>query len=244
MSKLYVGAILLALAACGPTWTHQPLVGEDADITSVLGYDHVNLETPETVQAAERFYRELWSERTTDLWNMLSTDTRSALDALAGKLDSNGRAMLRARQFPRADGTKVRVSLAALFMVRRPTVFEAETKPAADATNAVVTVRNRDGKSRRVQLRRERGAWKLHHPAFDNLPAARDLRPSLLPTTMPKKPAPAADTPTPATEPDADADDNDNEDDDIDDNDTDADDEPTPGDNGSGAPAPRPDLDF
>ncbi len=199
MRSIAGGALLLALAACGPTWTHQPLVGEDEETIRMLGFEAEDLETPETVAVAERFYRELWSSSSSGIWRMLSADSKSSLEKVADKLDSNGRALLKTREFPTAKGGKVKVSLAALFMVRRPTSFVAEGKPGPSDDSAAVVVRNREGDQRRVELKRERGTWKIHHTAYDDLPPSRSLRPDLLPKVKPKTPPAEPDDP-PAVE--------------------------------------------
>ena len=92
----------------------------------------------------------------------------------------------------------MRVSLPALFLVRRPRVFKAVGQPGPDATEAVVLVSNRKGEQRKLELRRERGEWRIHHPRLNELPPDIDLRPKLLPQDVKVEEKPAI---APAPEP-------------------------------------------
>ncbi len=178
-----VVAVLLA-TACGPNFTIEPLTGEDGAILAMMGSTATDLAVPPTVVTAERFYRSLWSKRASNIWSFLSRDTRAALDKLATRLDTNGRTLLQSQTFPKPGGDKthtLKVSLSALFLVRRPITFEQVTKPSKSATRAQVLVINRQGIRRKVELRRERGEWRIHHPDFTELPPAVDLQPKLLP---------------------------------------------------------------
>lgn len=203
----------LIVGGCGPNFKMEPLTGEDAKILAMMGAKPADLSVPETVVMCERFYRALWSKRASNIWSFLSRDTRASLDKLAGKLDTNGRTLLQSQAFPKPGGDKtqtVKVSLAAMFLVRRPVTFEALSKPVADAKKGEVLVINRLGIRRKVQLRRERGEWRIHHVDFAELPPAIDLRPKLLPQdrtpptpppTPKVDPTPEAPAPTPEVQP-------------------------------------------
>ena len=238
----------------------QPLHGEDDDVLAMMGATQKDLLVPEPVRAVEEFYRALWNGQAQGVWKRLTTDTRIKLDELATLLDSNGKALLQTREFPNAaDGNKaMRVSLAALFLVRRPTSFRAMTVPKEEETAAFVVVKNRRGAERTVELRRERGGWRIHQTDFSKLPPAQDLKPKLLPSDKPMVPTAPEPTP-PASEPTNSADEPDDSDkagepteepedpeadpaEDVDDDDDDVDEpdvEPTPAEE----PA-RPDTDF
>ena len=238
---LAAGSGLLA-DGCGPTFKLEPLVGEDEEALALLGSSGDDLVVPETVAAVERFYRALWSTNPGDAWTLLSTDTRAGLDQLGQKLNSNGKALLQTRQFPKpggASGETVKVSLAALFLVRRPTRFHTDQKPDASTTQAVVLVTNRLGERREVHVRRERGTWVVHHTDFGTLPPAVSLRPQLLPEREepPAPEPPPQPEPAPAPDPDPDPDE---------DPDADPDEDvPEPSEPGSTTPpTPQPDIDF
>ena len=199
MRALLAIFVLLSAVACGPSWKHQPLVGEDPEVLRLMGASPSDLEKPETVAAAESFYRALWSKSATGVWALLTEDSKTALNILAGQLDQNGKTLLNTRTFPKAGGGTVRISLAALFMVRRPTRFEVAKTKGEDAT---VTVRNGRGQERLITLKRERGTWKVHHTEFGDLPQAVSLRPVLLPQDMPKPEPTPEPKPEPKPEPD------------------------------------------
>jgi hypothetical protein len=179
----------LLLGACGPNFTVEPLIGEDPAILALLEVSDTDLEVPETVASVERFYRALWTNQSSVTWSMLSRDTRGALDTLALTLDTNGRSLLQTRMFPRLNGKgTLKVSLAALFLVRRPIRFTQEAPPTPSDDAAVVIARNKMGETARVSLRRERGTWMIHHPEFKTLPPTVDLKPRLLPQDRRTKP--------------------------------------------------------
>jgi len=239
-NHLFGALAALLLTACGPTFTVEPLAGEDPEILTMIGVSAADLQTPETVAATEEFYSELWSARTQGMWELLSRDTRVALDALAQKLNTNGRAMLQSRLFPKAGGGSKRVSLSALFMVRRPTSFRAAGKTTPASTDAEVLVSNRKGEQVKVKLHRERGAWKLHKTDFSKLPVAIDLKPKLLPQDQPK-PIPA---PAPQPEPQDEDEDSEDEEEDSEPTAPDANPDAKPGDKPPAPPEPDRDLDF
>lgn len=137
------------------------------------------------------------------VWSLLSKDSREVLDDLAAnKLDSNGRELVSSRRFPSPAGTKgdtTMVNLVALFLVPRPTVFRAITKPLPGDTTAVVEVLNQEGKRRHVDLRKERGEWRVHQVDYSRLPALPKLTASKLPhertdTKTKEKPEKAPET--------------------------------------------------
>lgn len=171
-------------------------MGEDDEILAMLGAQAANLAVPETVATTQTFYRALWTRRASGIWTHLSRDTRAGLDRLAEKLDTNGRTLLHTQLFPKPNGKAgetLKVSLAALFLVRRPVSFEAVGQPGPDDDESAVLVANAQGEKRKVELRRERGEWRIHHPAFDELPPAIDLRPKLLPHDTQPEPEPGVD---------------------------------------------------
>ena len=145
----------------------------------------------------------------------IGKEARTVLDSLAAKeLDSNGRELIASRRFPKPraqKGDTQMVNLVALFLVPRPTVFRAVTVPTPEDTTAVVEVLNQEGQRRLVDLRRERGEWRLHHVDYSKLPGLPKITTSKLPherkmvtkkiTAPAKKPEPQQPEP-PAIEPD------------------------------------------
>ena len=204
--KLRLSLLVLA-AACGPRFHIEPLVGEDAEIVAMIGASSGAPVHPETVDAVERFYRAVRSEHAAEIWALLTSDTREALDTLGALLETNGKDLLRSRVFPRPGGAKgetVKVSLQALFLVRRPVRFEAKGTPAPADVVAVVALANAEGERREVQLKREGGEWRIDYPALKDLPALpaeQDQRPKLIPDDPTPTP-PANPEPQPTAEPD------------------------------------------
>jgi len=248
-AKTWLATVLLIAfsTGCGPSFTLQPLVGDDPEVLHLLGVSPESMETPATVSVVETFYRDLWSNNPDPIWTALTHDTQVELDRLATQVDTNGKALLQTRQFPRVNGAgTLRVSLAALFLVRRPTRFEATAPLTASDTTASVRVTNRSNESRTVALRLERGQWKIHQTEYTTLPAARDLRPQLLPPDMeaitpqapPAEPAGSAPPEVGSEEPAS----NDSVSDEDEDEDEDGSTEPEGA--AEPAPAPEPSLDF
>jgi hypothetical protein len=196
---LLLFSLCALLTQCGTGFQILPLIGDDPEIVQMIGASGGVTPTPDTVDAVERFYRAARSFDEGSMWKLLSQDTRQALNQLARKLDSNGKALLKHARFPAlVDGkTKpLEVSLVALFLVRHPTSFRAVDTPGPAATSSTVLVSNSRGQHKQLVLRRERGLWCIHHPDFSMLPPAEDLRPKLLPQDQPKKaPAKALEPP-------------------------------------------------
>ena len=197
---------IFLLQACGPSFQVLPLVGEGPEVVSLLNAKDGAKATAETVVVIEHFYRAVNNRKHNSMWALLSSDTRMELDDLADALDTNGKQLLRTRMFPLDDaGDKsMRVSLSTLFLVHKPISFEAKTTPGPADSSAKVIVKNAAGKSRTVNLQRERGEWRIHHTDFSKLPAAVDENPRLLPwdklTCTNQPPRTAAPTPKKETQ--------------------------------------------
>ncbi len=175
--------LLPLLLACGPNVTLLPLVGDPPEITELLEGAALPSAPTESVAALEDFYRLLATDADDAAWTRLSEATQGALDQVARALETNGRAMLRTRRFPKpgapipsADGSPVptvRVSPVALFLVSRPTRFRSVEE---GADRAVVEVGNRAGTTRNVELVRERGEWKLQRIDYADISSAISIR--------------------------------------------------------------------
>ena len=178
--------IVPLLAACGPTFTLEPLLGDPTEVLELIEGSAMPTEPPETVAVVERFHRALvargdgeTSGSRGDLWPLLSEETQVTLDKLAGDVNTNGRSLLDSRRFPRpgakTEDDRVRISLVPLFLVRRPMRFVAAPERSTQE-QAVVVVTDRGGSKREVMLRRERGEWRIHQTDFSGVMAAATVR--------------------------------------------------------------------
>jgi hypothetical protein len=188
---------LLFCCCCSSSFTIQPLIGDDPEIVTMIGASGGATAPPAQIAVTERFYRALRSGNVTDMWALLSADTRVALNTLARRSDSNGKALLKTRRFPAANKRVKAVNLSALFLVRRPTAFTAADAPGPADAECTVVVSNSRGNLRKVALRRESGAWRIHHTDFKDLPSAADESPKLLPQDQPKPAPRKVKAPTP-----------------------------------------------
>jgi len=180
LSRALFGASL-AVTACAPAFTIEPLSGDPKEVFALLEIPSEPLETAETVVAVERFHRMLELGNAAGAWPMLTTETQERLDELAVRIGTSGRGMLERGRFPRASSqasTKgqpetVTVSLTALFLVRRPVIFRSE---GTEGESARVRVEGRSGESRNLELRRERGEWRIHRVEFSDIASATMIR--------------------------------------------------------------------
>jgi hypothetical protein len=221
--QVMVGTSLSA-GACAPALTIEPLAGDPKEVFALLELPSEPAEAAETVVAVERFHRMLELGNAAGAWPMLTTETQARLDELAVRIGTSGRGMLERGRFPRpnpqatTDGPPetVTVSLTALFLVRRPVTFRVEGASEGDV--ARVRVEGRSGESRTLELRRERGEWRIHRVAFDDIAAATTIRvgeldadpvmpaplPELSPELIPEvEPAPEPEPEAPPAEPPA-----------------------------------------
>lgn len=183
--RMMTGSLLgasLVVAACAPALTIEPLSGDPKEVFALLEIPSEPAETAETVVAVERFHRMLELGNAAGAWPMLTTESQAKLDELAVRIGTSGRGMLERGRFPRpnpqasSDGPPetVTVSLTALFLVRRPVTFRAEGAIEGDV--AQVRVEGRSGEGRTLELRRERGEWRIHRVEFADVASATTIR--------------------------------------------------------------------
>jgi hypothetical protein len=173
---LAAAALAALLASCGPTVRIEPLIGEEPELLAAVATTIPDLRGHAPAEAARALHEALVREDMAAAWELLSAETRGALDQGAQVVGAtDGRALfLGASQggIPLLrDGAPPAMARPLAWLLADEVVswrltLDPEVQPKKGTDEAVVYLVDDQNRYREVQLRREDGAWRVHQPSL------------------------------------------------------------------------------
>lgn len=151
-------AVLLGLSAC-PKPDIVPLIGEDPEVTELIGQPPPDDPGASALAAARRLHQALIQQDTALAWTLLAEPTRRALDERGAAIGVSGRELLDAATLPGPGGTIHKVRFETVFF--GPDVVDLAAEQPDGADQASVRAVARDGKITELTFLREEDGWKL-----------------------------------------------------------------------------------
>ena len=113
--------------------------------------------------AALKLYQTLSDENWDEAWELLSAETQSFLAYVSPEGD--GKAVLRSKEMKFPEGDKVAIDPVELFLIRDLRTLEDDREGEAQAETAnrkEIFAISTEGKSKKIVLIYEGGAWRIH----------------------------------------------------------------------------------
>lgn len=176
VAALSVAAGATGAAGCGPSVRIEPLIGEEQELLQYVATTVPDLRDHAPTRAARELHDALVREDMAAAWELLSADTRAALDEAARLVSApSGRELFLAAP---KDGLPLTRDGAPPVMARPlqwlladdiaswRLTLDPEEPPAKATDEAIVYLVDPEDRYREVRLRREDGVWRVHQPSL------------------------------------------------------------------------------
>ncbi len=157
-----LSGLALSLAAC-PTRDIRPLVGEDPEVSRLLGKASEDDPRTSALGAARRLHQALVQNDTETIWSLLSAATRRTLDERGAVISTSGRELIDDSTLPSPSGAVRKVRYETLFF--GPNLIDlkpnAERDPQGPQQRRSITAVQSDGSGLDIEFVFEEDGWKL-----------------------------------------------------------------------------------
>ena len=153
------------VAAC-PKPDIVPLIGEDPEISTLLGQQRAEDPGSSPLAAARRLHQALMQKDSELAWALLSSATRRALNSRGALIGVSGRELLDASTLPDPAGRATKVRFDEVLF--GGPIVELSTGPegAVNAKRATVHLIAKGGALHERTFVKDDEGWKLEHPSF------------------------------------------------------------------------------
>jgi hypothetical protein len=168
LRALALSGLTLPLLAC-PTRDIRPLVGEDPEVSRLLGGAPEDDPRSSALGAARRLHQALVQNDTETTWSLLSSGTRRALDERGAVISTSGRELIDDSTLPAPSGAVRKVRYETLFFGANLVDLKAkgaESGPQSPGARRLVTAVQSDASEIDLDFVLEEDGWKLERTSF------------------------------------------------------------------------------